>query len=283
MKTTTTLAALALAAAVLPLAAQTPAPKPATPTTHTATTATHRIPGCSKLPELSPKIPAVPAGSPCAKPLYTLTRIPETKLEYASPLLSPDLKASLGGGPSTFSLDYIDTKIGTGELAKPGKFYTVHYTGYLVDGTKFDSSVDRGDPITFPYGGHRVIPGWDTGFNGMHVGGKRRLFIPFQLAYGAQGKPPVIPARAELVFDVELVGMSDTKPEKKTPPAPPAAPGKPGAPDAKPGTPPSDVKPATPPASTPPASSAAPAATPAPAATTPPATTTPPPSTTPKP
>jgi len=277
---------LTLAAATL--AAQTPTPaKPATarPATaaHTAAMPARPV-ACAKLPELSPKIPALPAGLPCAKPLYTLTTIPTVKLSDVSPLEDvKDLGETLGIESSSFSLDYVDIKVGTGPIAQPKKWYSIHYTGYLTDGTKFDSSLDRGDPIDIPYGGHQVIPGWDTGFNGMHVGGKRRLFIPFQLAYGAQGKPPVIPARAELVFDVELVGMSDTKPEKKTPPAPPAAPGKPGAPDAKPGTPPSDVKPATPPASTPPASSAAPAATPAPAATTPPATTTPPPSTTPKP
>jgi peptidylprolyl isomerase len=274
MKTTTTLAALTLAAAILPLAAQTPAPKPATSATRTASAAAaHRVPGCSKLPELSPKIPAVPAGSPCAKPLYTITRIPETKLDYASPLVSPELKASLGGGPSTFSLDYIDTKIGTGELAKPGKFYTVHYTGYLLDGTKFDSSVDRGDPITFPYGGHRVIPGWDSGFEGMRVGGKRRLFIPYQLAYGEQGKGP-IPAKSELVFDLEFIAQGDTQPAPKapkprTPPAamtpPPPAPPKPPAPGAS--TPTTTATPAATP----------PAATSSPTTTTPPATTTAPP------
>jgi peptidylprolyl isomerase len=251
MKTTTNLAALALAAAALPLAAQTSAPKPAVHS-HTAT----HIPGCAKLPELSPKIPAVPAGSPCAKPLYTLTRIPETKLDYASPMVSPELKAELGGGPSTFSLDYIDTKVGTGELAKPGKFYTVHYTGYLVDGTKFDSSVDRGEPITFPYGGHRVIPGWDTGFEGMRTGGKRRLFIPYQLAYGEQAKGP-IPAKSELVFDVEFISQSDTQPAPKPRPAPPTRPVPPPPPPPKPAAP----------------TTAAPAAAP----TTPPATTTPPP------
>ena len=260
MKTTTTLASLALAAAVLPLAAQTPAPKPAT---HTATAA-HRIPGCSKLPELSPKIPAVPAGSPCAKPLYTITRIPETKLDYASPLVSPELKATLGGGPSTFSLDYIDTKIGTGDLAKPGKFYTVHYTGYLLDGTKFDSSVDRGDPITFPYGGHRVIPGWDTGFEGMRAGGKRRLFIPYQLAYGEQGKGP-IPAKSELVFDVEFISQSDTQPAPKAPKprTPPAAPVTPPPPPPQP-APVASPAPVAPPVGTkPPTGAVAPSAAPA--------------------
>ena len=85
-------------------------------------------------------------------------------------------------------------------------YYTVNYTGYLVDGTKFDSSEGK-EPITFPYGAHRVIQGWDTGFEGMHVGGKRRLFVPYQLAYGEAGRPPVIPAKAELVFDVELVSL----------------------------------------------------------------------------
>jgi peptidylprolyl isomerase len=136
-------------------------------------------------PALSPKIPSLPAGLGCPKILYALT--------------------------------YVDLKVGTGELAQPHQFYTVHYTGYLTDGTKFDSSYDHpgGEPITFPYGAHRVIPGWDTGFEGMHVGGKRRLFIPYQLAYGEAGRPPVIPPKAELIFDVELVSQSDT------PPAPP--------------------------------------------------------------
>ena len=160
---TNTFALLILAAAALPLVAQTTTTaKPAPTTAHATSTATaHRTPGCARLPEISPKIPALPAGLPCAKPLYTITRTSETRLDYASPLVSPELKASLSGGPTTYSLNYIDTKVGTGELAKPGKFYTVHYTGYLLkDGTKFDSSLDRGDPITFPYGGHRVIPGW---------------------------------------------------------------------------------------------------------------------------
>jgi peptidylprolyl isomerase len=118
-----------------------------------------------------------------------------------------------------YQLSYIDTKIGDGELATSKKFYTVHYTGYLPDGTKFDSSVDRGEPITFPYGAHRVITGWDTGFEGMHVGGKRRLFVPYQLAYGEDGHPPVIPEKALLIFDVELVAQNATPPAPKTPPA----------------------------------------------------------------
>jgi peptidylprolyl isomerase len=242
---TASLLSLTLAMA-LPLSAQTPAPKPVV---H------HYVPACAKLPELSPKIPALPAGvADCAKPLYTLTSTPTTKLDYASPLLSPEVKEALAAKPTTFSLLYIDTKVGTGEAAKPGKFYTVHYTGYLTDGTKFDSSVDRGEPISFPYGQHRVIPGWDTGFEGMKMGGKRRLFIPYQLAYGEAGHPPVIPAKSTLVFDVELISQSDKAPEPKTPPAPktppPPPPGsaKPApSPAAKPATPPPADKPATPP------------------------------------
>ena len=238
---TTTLSALLLAATTV--AAQT------APVHHAAATTVHHAAtvGCAKLPELSPKIPALPAGLPCAKPLYTLTHTPDIHLDYASPLISPELRATLAGEKTTYSLDYIDTLIGTGPLAKSGKFYTVHYTGYLTDGTKFDSSVDRGEPITFPYGQHRVIAGWDTGFEGMHIGGKRRLFIPYELAYGEAGRPPVIPAKAVLVFDVEFIAQDDQMPKPKTPPAPPA----PAAAPAKPATlPPADKPAATPPPAT---------------------------------
>ena len=229
--------------------------KPATSTTTTthhttaATTTTPAAPpACAKLPELSPKIPALPAGLSCAKPLYTITTEPAVKLTYVSPLEGSTLRETLGLESSSFSLDYVDIKVGTGELAAPHKWYRIHYTGYLVDGTKFDSSVDRGEPIEIPYGGHQVIPGWDTGFDGMHVGGKRRLFIPFQLAYGANGKPPVIPARAELVFDVELVSQSDTK---TAPPPAPAKPAEPTNPTQEPAQPAAAPKPATPPTTNP--------------------------------
>jgi peptidylprolyl isomerase len=271
MKTTPYLSALLFAAATLPLAAQTATPKPATPA-HAAVH--HTVGGCAKLPEISSKIPALPADAPCAKALYTITKTSETKLDYASPLVSPEVRADLAGGTSTYSLDYIDTKIGTGELAKPGKFYTVHYTGYLLkDGTKFDSSVDRGDPISFPYGGHRVIPGWDTGFEGMHVGGKRRLFIPYQLAYGENGHPPVIPGKSMLVFDLEFIAQGETQPAPKPPVRrpPPTAPGTTGMKPATPGATTAPTAPATAPASTPPPTAA-------PATTTPPPASTPPPS-----
>jgi hypothetical protein len=105
------------------------------------------------------------------------------------------------------ALRYIDIVPGTGALAAPGQRYTVHYTGWLKDGTKFDSSVDRNDPIKFVQGRRQVISGWDAGFEGMKTGGKRRLFIPYQFAYGETGSGP-IPPKAELIFDVELLEVA---------------------------------------------------------------------------
>jgi len=155
----------------------------------------------------------------------------------------PNVPKVEGTAKPLYALRYIDTVIGTGPLSEPRKYYTVHYTGWLTDGTKFDSSVDRGSPITFPYGARQVIAGWDTGFEGMHVGGKRRLFIPYQLAYGEMGRAP-IPPKADLIFDIELVDMSDAPPQPKTAP-PPNPETKPATdPAAKPGT---DEAPKTPP------------------------------------
>jgi peptidylprolyl isomerase len=244
MKTILPLSLLTVAAASLgaSLGAQT-APRPASGSAiavhHTTSVGASRYGGCIPVPTLSPKIPALAPGAPCAKALYTITKTPDTKLDYVSPLVAPDVREGLGSSPTTYSLLYIDTKIGTGELAHQKMWYTVHYTGYLPDGSKFDSSLDRGEPISFPYGGHRVIQGWDTGFEGMRVGGKRRLFVPYQLAYGEAGRPPVIPVKAELIFDVELISESETSPAPKTPPTPPAP--------AKPATPPADKPASTPP------------------------------------
>jgi len=267
-----------LAFTAVPLLAQTAPTAPHAPVHHTAPAVTHPVPTCVKLPEISPKIPALPADAPCAKTLYTVVTTPAVKLENVSPLEGKDLAEKLGIESSSFSLNYIDTKIGEGPLAQPHKWYSIKYTGYLTDGTKFDSSEDHpgAEPIVIPYGGHQVIPGWDTGFDGMHIGGKRRLFVPFQLAYGAQGKPPVIPARAELIFDVELVAQSDEKPEPKPAPAPPApagAPATPAAPATAPAAP--AAKPAATPATSPAAPPPATSTTPAKPAATPPATTAP--------
>jgi len=105
------------------------------------------------------------------------------------------------------TLRYIDVKAGEGEPARPGQRFTVHYTGWLRDGTQFDSSIGK-DPIQFVQGRREVISGWDMGFAGMRVGGKRRLFVPYQLAYGEKGRGS-IPPKAELIFDVELLAAVD--------------------------------------------------------------------------
>ena len=102
-------------------------------------------------------------------------------------------------------LKYIDEKEGTGATAKAGDKVSVHYTGRLKDGKKFDSSVDRNQPFDFPLGAGRVIKGWDEGVAGMKIGGKRKLIIPSELGYGKRGAGDVIPPDAELHFDVELL------------------------------------------------------------------------------
>jgi peptidylprolyl isomerase len=221
----TTLALLALTTAAT-AQTSTPAKKPATPptATHAAPTTTAAAPTaeqpCAKLPDLSPKIPALPPGLPCAKPLYTIVTSPQARVDYAAPIAnSLEVAKYLGIEPVSISLNYVDVQVGTGELAAPHKWFKVNYTGYLTDGTKFDSSLDRNEPLVLHYGEHQVIPGWDTGFDGMRVGGKRRLFIPYQLAYGPQGKGP-IPANSELIFDIELVSQSDSDPTPKPAPAP---------------------------------------------------------------
>lgn len=100
-----------------------------------------------------------------------------------------------------------ELKAGTGDEATTGKSVDVHYTGWLTNGTKFDSSVDRGQPFSFPLGAGRVIKGWDQGVAGMKVGGKRKLTIPPELGYGARGAGAVIPPDATLVFEVELLAV----------------------------------------------------------------------------
>ncbi len=116
--------------------------------------------------------------------------------------------------PAPKDLQVIDRKIGFGEIAASGRTVIVHYTGWLYDaaapgnkGFKFDSSHDRGQPLTFPLGAGRVIQGWEEGVAGMKVGGQRTLIIPPELGYGARGAGGVIPPNATLIFDVELVGV----------------------------------------------------------------------------
>ena len=102
-------------------------------------------------------------------------------------------------------LQYVDLKVGDGAEAKKGDRVEVHYTGWLKDGKKFDSSVDRGEPFEFPLGAGKVIKGWDEGIIGMKVGGKRTLVIAPSKGYGARGAGGVIPPNATLLFDVELL------------------------------------------------------------------------------
>lgn len=104
-------------------------------------------------------------------------------------------------------LVYEDTVVGEGAEAKAGQQVSVHYTGWLTNGSKFDSSKDRNDPFEFSLGMRQVIGGWDEGVQGMKIGGTRKLTIPPHLGYGARGAGGVIPPNATLVFEVELLGL----------------------------------------------------------------------------
>jgi peptidylprolyl isomerase len=116
-------------------------------------------------------------------------------------------------------LKYFEIKLsGNPKKAQAGQTVKVHYSGYLEDGKMFDSSIERGEPIEFPLGAGNVIPGWEEGIALMHVGDKFRLVIPYQLAYGEQGRPPAIPPSARLTFDVELVGVTDAPATPAVPP-----------------------------------------------------------------
>ena len=104
-------------------------------------------------------------------------------------------------------LKYVDLQEGHGDVAKDGQTVSVHYTGWLENGTKFDSSHDRRQPFSFRLGGGQVIRGWDEGVAGMKIGGKRKLTIPADLGHGARGAGGVIPPNATLIFEVELLGL----------------------------------------------------------------------------
>jgi FKBP-type peptidyl-prolyl cis-trans isomerase FkpA len=115
--------------------------------------------------------------------------------------------ASMSGTTTSSGLVIDEITLGEGDEAQPGRMVSVHYTGWLIDGAKFDSSVDRNEPFDFPLGGGHVIRGWDEGVAGMKVGGKRKLTIPPDLGYGQRGAGGVIPPNATLVFEVELLAV----------------------------------------------------------------------------
>jgi len=164
--------------------------------------------------------PAVPASRLAAVALMALTAAllaliatgctpkpaattPEPAAQSEQPPATPEATPT----PQVTELKIEDSKVGSGAEAKPGDEVTVHYTGYLTDGTKFDSSLDRNKPFRFKVGNGDVIAGWDKGIPGMKVGGKRKLTIPSDMGYGSQGAGGVIPPNATLVFDVELIAV----------------------------------------------------------------------------
>jgi FKBP-type peptidyl-prolyl cis-trans isomerase FkpA len=123
-------------------------------------------------------------------------------------------KPTMTQGANITALQKIDTQVGTGREAEAGFNVTVHYTGWIYDaaaeggkGKKFDSSLDRNQPFNFFLGGGQVIQGWDEGFAGMKIGGKRTLIIPAEMGYGARGAGGAIPPNADLIFDVELLDV----------------------------------------------------------------------------
>ena len=132
--------------------------------------------------------------------LVGATALPARAAEETKPKMEEPKEITTPSG-----LKYIELKEGTGDVAKAGQTVSVHYTGWLTDGKKFDSSVDRGQPFPFKLGAGQVIKGWDEGVAGMKVGGKRTLVIPPELGYGARGAGGVIPPNATLIFDVELL------------------------------------------------------------------------------
>lgn len=145
-------------------------------------------------------------------------------MHHPAPAISP-IPVVRGKSVDLLALRAIDVVKGTGAPYMPHQCLYVHYTGWLTNGTKFDSSRDTlpngttGDPIAFPQGVRRVIVGWDLGFDGMRVGGKRRLFIPYPLAYGDVVRPP-IPAKSDLIFDIQLMAVADTMPQRVQPGVP---------------------------------------------------------------
>jgi FKBP-type peptidyl-prolyl cis-trans isomerase len=129
----------------------------------------------------------------------------------AASTTTSEAAAAPAPSPAPAQLDIKDTKVGKGKAAKVGDTVTVDYTGWLTDGTKFDSSIDRKQPFQFKVGAGDVIEGWDKGVPGMKVGGTRVLIIPGSMGYGEQGSPPVIPPNATLKFEIKLLSIDSSQ------------------------------------------------------------------------
>jgi peptidylprolyl isomerase len=132
---------------------------------------------------------------------YSAFFAPKANTTAGIPTVDPNIKTVT----TASGLKYQDIAVGSGKEAQPQNQVTVNYTGWLENGTKFDSSFDHGQPFTFTLGAGNVIPGWDEGVQGMKEGGKRRLIIPPDLGYGSTGSPPTIPPNSTLIFDVDLL------------------------------------------------------------------------------
>jgi FKBP-type peptidyl-prolyl cis-trans isomerase len=140
--------------------------------------------------------------------LTVVSVVAQTARRSATPNTNVPTKVTGDGVKTPSGLIYWDIRVGNGEVAKEGSHVRVHYTGWLTNGKKFDSSVDAGKPFDFTIGNGEVIKGWEEGVAGMRVGGKRQLRIPPDLGYGAEGTPGgPIPPNATLIFDVQLLGV----------------------------------------------------------------------------
>jgi peptidylprolyl isomerase len=141
-----------------------------------------------------------------ARPQSQVSGMPRGSL-LSQPSPGPSAEPAQSGMVTTpTGLQYQDLQVGQGAQPQPGQTVTVHYNGYLTNGTKFDSSVDKGEPFSFVLGQRQVIAGWDEGVSTMRIGGMRKLVVPPQLGYGDRGAGGVIPPGATLVFDVQLLG-----------------------------------------------------------------------------